>query len=98
MPKTLGERPHIFKLNEPGFFEPEFDTEDGKVMREGAERMIEKLEILSAVTAKNRKFKKQCEERLDRLEKIQTTKVDRDTVHEDMLRLENRLLTSMRET
>ena len=31
--------------------------------------MIEKLEILSSVTTKNRKFKQKVEERLDALEK-----------------------------
>jgi len=31
--------------------------------------VIEKLEIISSVTIKNRKFKKQAEERLDALEK-----------------------------
>jgi len=57
IPHTLGERPHAFKLNDPGFFQEEFDTEDGHLLKEGVEKVIERLEILSAVTMKNRKFK-----------------------------------------
>ena len=57
IPQTLGERPHAFKLNDPGFFEEEFDTEDGHLLKQGVEKVIEKLEIMSAVTIKNRKFK-----------------------------------------
>lgn len=33
IPHTLGERPHAFKLNDPGFFEEEFDTADGHVLK-----------------------------------------------------------------
>ncbi len=58
VPKTLGERPHAFKLNDPGFFEEDFETEDGPLLKEGVEQVIEKMEILSSVTVKNRKFKK----------------------------------------
>ena len=61
VPKTLGERPHAFKLNDPGFFDEEFDTEDGHLLKEGVEKVIEKLEILSAVTMKNHRYKNKCE-------------------------------------
>ena len=57
IPQTLGERPHAFKLNDPGFFEEVFETEDGHLLKLGVEKVIEKLEIMSAVTIKNRKFK-----------------------------------------
>ena len=57
IPQTMGERPHAFKLNDPGFFDEEFDTEHGHLLKMGVEKIIEKLEILSAVTIKNRKFK-----------------------------------------
>ena len=57
VPKTLGERPHAFKLNDPGFFDEEFDTEDGHLLKIGVERVIEKMEIMANVTSKNRKFK-----------------------------------------
>ena len=68
VPKSLGERPHAFKLNDPGFFDEDFDTEDGPLLKEGVERVIEKMEIISSVTLKNRKFKSKAEERLDKLE------------------------------
>ena len=29
VPKALGERPQKFRLNDPGFFDEEFDTEHG---------------------------------------------------------------------
>jgi len=37
VPKALGERPHAFKLDDPGFFEEEFDTEDGPLLKGGVE-------------------------------------------------------------
>ena len=40
--------------------------------------MIEKLEIISAVCNKNRKFKVKAEERLDKLEKKMETVVGKD--------------------
>jgi len=33
VPKAIGERPHAFKLNDPGFFEEDFDTEDGHLLK-----------------------------------------------------------------
>ena len=33
IPQTLGERPHAFKLNDPGFFEEVFETEDGHLLK-----------------------------------------------------------------
>ena len=68
VPKTLGERPHAFKLNDPGFFDEEFDTEHGHLLKEGVEKVIEKLEILASVTLKNHRFKIKCEQRLKKLE------------------------------
>lgn len=68
IPKSLGERPHAFKLNDPGFFHEEFDTEDGHLLKEGVERVIEKLEILSSITLKNHKSKIKTEQRLKKLE------------------------------
>lgn len=68
IPKALGERPHAFKLNDPGFFDEEFDTEDGHILKQGVEKVIEKLEILSSVTMKNHKYKIKCERRLNTLE------------------------------
>ena len=43
--------------------------------------MIEKLEILSSVTTKNRKFKQKAEERLDALEKAQLLNVQKEEFH-----------------
>ena len=57
IPKSLGERPHAFKLNDPGFFHEEFETEHGPLLKEGVEKVIEKMEILSALTLKNHRFK-----------------------------------------
>ena len=75
IPKSLGERPHAFKLNDPGFFDEDFDTEDGHLLKEGVEKVIEKMEIMASVTSKNRKFKLKAEERLDKLEKAQLLNV-----------------------
>ena len=50
VPKALGTRPHAFKLNDPGFFEEDFETEDGPILKAGVEKVIEKLEILSSIT------------------------------------------------
>lgn len=49
IPKTLGERPHAFKLDDPAFFDEEFETEYGHLLKEGVEKVIEKMEIMSAV-------------------------------------------------
>ena len=57
IPQTLGERPHAFKLDDPGFFHEDFETEDGPVLKEGGEKVIEKLEIMASVTMKNKRFK-----------------------------------------
>ena len=77
IPHSLGERPHAFKLNDPGFFDEEFDTADGHVLKEGVEKVIEKLEIMSAVTMKNKKFKAKAEDRLAKLEAAQLLNVQK---------------------
>ena len=71
IPEALGERPHAFKLNDPGFLDEEFDTEDGPKLKEGVEKLIERLEILSAQAMKSKKFKVKCEGRLAKLEAAQ---------------------------
>lgn len=69
VPTSLGKRPHAFKLDDPAFFEQEYDTEHGHVLKSGVEKLIEKLEIMSSVAAKNKKFKVRAESRIDKLEK-----------------------------
>ena len=67
-PKSLGERPHAFKLNDSSFFDEKFDTKDGQDLKLSVERLIEKMEIVASNTLKNKKFKKKAEERLNKLE------------------------------
>ena len=66
--KKLGERPHSFQLNEPGFMDKDFKSEDAKVLKSGVEQLVEKLEIVSKVCLTNKKFKPKAEERLTALE------------------------------
>lgn len=97
VPPSLGERPHVFKLNDPGFFEEEFDTADGPMLKAGVEKVIEKLEILSSVTLKNRKFKVKAEKRLDDIEKAQLDNVKKTVFANDLERTEQRMMGYIRE-
>lgn len=69
VPKNLGEKPHAFKLDDPGFFDENFETEHGQVLKNGVEKLVEKIEILSAQTNKQRKFKEKADQRIKVLEK-----------------------------
>lgn len=97
IPKSLGERPHGFKLNDPGFFEESFDTEHGQFLKTGVEKVIEKLEILSSVTSKNKKFKIKAEQRLDRLEAAMITQVTKNDFGFEMQKAEARIGGYVRE-
>ena len=98
VPQTVGERPHSFKLDEPGFLQEEFDTEDGHLLKEGVEKLIEKMEIISAVCIKNRKFKTKAEERLEALEKAQLKNVQKDQYYRDLEQMEGRIVQHVRES
>lgn len=78
IPNELGKRPHAFKLDDPAFFESEFETEYGHVLKQGVEKLIEKLEIISAVCSKNKKFKTRAEERLSKLENMMDSLMKKD--------------------
>ena len=97
IPKTLGERPHAFKLNDPGFFHEDFDTEDGHLLKEGVEKVIEKLEILSSVTLKNHRYKNKCEQRLKKLEAAELLNLKKEQYAADTERTETRINLSVRE-
>ena len=71
--KKLGERPHSFTLNEPGFMERDFPSDHAKVLKQGVEKVIEKMEVLSKVSHTNMKFKPKAESRLSDLEEKQKT-------------------------
>ena len=98
VPKTLGTRPHAFKLNDPGFFDEEFDTEDGHLLKEGVEKVIEKIEILSAVTMKNHKYKAKCEVRLKRLEAAELLNMKKESHVRDMQMTEARIHGAVKES
>lgn len=91
IPKTLGSRPHAFKLDDPSFFEQEFDTEHGQLLKSGVEKMIEKLEIMSSVCMKNKKFKNKATERLDKLESSYGTYVSKDLLAFELEKIEKRI-------
>ena len=91
IPKTLGSRPHAFKLDDPSFFEQEFDTEYGQLLKSGVEKMIEKLEIMSSVCMKNKKFKNKATERLDKLESYYGTYVSKDLLAFELEKIEKRI-------
>ena len=61
------------------------------MLKEGVERVIEKMEIISNVTSKNRKFESKAEERLDRLEAAQLLNVQKKQFHSDMEKMEQRI-------
>ena len=91
IPSTLGKRPHAFKLDDPAFFEQEFDTEHGGILKGGVEKMIEKLEIISSIAMKNKKFKVKAEGRIDRLERVITTLVSKDELGKELEKVETRI-------
>ena len=91
VPKSLGERPHAFKLNDPGFFHEDFETEHGHLLKEGVEKVIEKLEILSSVTLKNHRYKTKCELRLKKLEEAELLNMKKEQYAADIERTETRI-------
>ena len=82
--KKLGDRPHSFKLNEPGFMDKDFASEDAKLLKSGVEQLVEKLEIVSKVCLSNKKFKPKAEERLDALEEEQKKFVTKKMFFDEM--------------
>jgi len=78
VPQALGQRPHAFKLDNPAFFESEFETEHGHLLKAGVEKVIEKLEILSNVALKLKKFKSAASERLLLLEQADMFNLKKD--------------------
>ena len=66
-------------------------------MKEGVEKVIEKLEIMSAVIMKNRKFKNKAEERLTKLEQAQIQNVKKDQFHSELEKQEGRIFGYIRE-
>ena len=97
VPKALGERPHGFRLNDPGFFDEEFDTEHGQFLKQGVEKVIAKMEILSSVTLKNRRFKIKAEERLDKLEEAMLRLVTKEDYNHGLNKAESRISDYVRE-
>jgi hypothetical protein len=53
----VGEPKHAFKLNEPGFFEGNFKTPDAEKLKQGVEKLIGKMEIISRHAVSLKKFK-----------------------------------------
>lgn len=62
------------------------------------EKVIEKLEIMSAVTMKNKRFKAKAEERLAKLEAAQLQNVQKVQFENDMEKAESRITIFTRET
>lgn len=60
--------------------------------------MIERLEIISAVTMKNRKFKQKAEERLAKLEAAQLLNVQKEEFQREMDMAEARITEYTRDT
>ena len=60
-------------------------------MKEGVEKLIEKLEILSSVCSKNKKFKTRAEERIKTLEDQMESLVTKDVLVEDLEKIEGRI-------
>jgi hypothetical protein len=54
----IGDPKHVFKLNEPGFFESNFKTPDGEKLKLGVEKLIGKMEIISRHALSQKRFKK----------------------------------------
>ena len=97
IPQALGSRPHAFKLNDPGFFDEDFETEHGHLLKEGVEKVIEKLEILSSVTLKNHRYKTKCESRLKKLEEAELLNLKKEQYAADIERTEARINQTVRE-
>lgn len=91
IPNTLGTRPHAFKLDDPLFFDREFETEFGHVLKGGVEKCIEKLEIMSAVTSKNKKFKLKAEKHLEKLDSTVATHVSKAALGTELEKIESRI-------
>lgn len=68
------------------------------MLKEGVEKLIEKMEIISAVCIKNRKFKTKAEERLEALEKAQLKNVQKDQYYRDLEQMEARIVQHVRES
>ena len=60
-------------------------------MKSGVEKMIEKLEIMSSVCMKNKKFKNKATERLDKLESYYGTYVSKDLLAFELEKIEKRI-------
>ena len=73
--KDVGERPHVFKLDEPSFLQNEFQTPHGVNLKNGVEKVIEKMEIISKASLFQKRFKKNAEVRIKTLEEQQKLNV-----------------------
>lgn len=68
MHKDVGDPEHVFKLNEPGFLDSNFKTHDGEQLKNGVEKVIGKMEIISRFANRQNKFKTTANKRLKQLE------------------------------
>ena len=85
-------------MNEPGFMEKDFPSDDAKVMKSGVEQLVEKMEILSKVCLSNKNFKPKAEERLKVLEDEQKQFVTKQEFFGEMESCEHRCMAVVRQT
>ena len=89
--------PHQFRLKDPGFLDEQFDTEDGPLLKQGVEKVIEKMEILSSISMKNKKFKVKAEKDIDELQKSQVNFVQKENFFKELDTVEKRIMKYIRE-
>ena len=95
--KKLGERPHAFKLDDPTFLQEDTLDAEGMILKDGVEKLVEKMEILSKHCINQKKFKLNAKSRIDSLEQQTHLMVPKDMFHSEMEKLEERMVQFIRD-
>jgi len=90
--KECGERPHAYRIEEHNFLADNYLTEDSVLLKGGAEKLIEKVEVIGLNLIGAQRFKTEAGDRLEKTEKQLPRFFTRDEFREQSQQQESRLL------